>query len=135
MKYYISIMLGVVLICAGCVAGGKDSVKRSTQTAVEEAGTVAAPSALRLKTVENGFQLNWTLSPHDPETVTGYEIVRADRFSGPYDTVTTVGKGTSQYIDTTALPEIIYFYKIRAVAGKRYSSFSREASGEMPGKP
>ncbi len=124
-------MLGAVLICTVCFAGEKDSVGRSEPAVAEEAGTIAAaPSGLHLKIVQNGFQLNWTLSPQDPGTVTGYEIVRSDRFSGPYDTVATVGKGTSQYIDTTALPEIIYYYKVRAVAGKGYSPFSNTVAGE-----
>jgi hypothetical protein len=118
------------LICTVCFAGEKPELKKEPAVA-EETGTIAgAPAGLHLKIVQNGFQLNWTLSPHDPGTVTGYEIVRSDRFSGPYDTVATVGKGTSQYIDTTALPEIIYYYKVRAVAGKGYSPFSNTVAGE-----
>jgi hypothetical protein len=131
MKYHISIVLGAVLICTVCLAGEKESAGRSEPAVAEEAGTIpGAPAALRLKIVQNGFQLSWTLSPHDPGKVTGYEIVRSDRFSGPFDSVTTVGKGISQYIDTTALPEIIYFYKVRSVAGKGYSPFSNTVTGE-----
>ena len=89
----------------------------------------------RLRIVSNGFQLNWTPSPQDPGPVTGYEIVRTTVFSGPYETVGTVGKGVFSFVDKTPKPEAIYFYKVRAIAGSQYSPFSREASGEMPGKP
>lgn len=135
MKYHISIILGTVLICTVSFAGEKPGMKnektRANVAVSEKAGTMAgAPEALRLRIVQNGFKLNWTLSPHDPGAVTGYELVRSDRFSGPYEPVATVEKGTSQYIDTTAAREIIYFYKVRAIAGKAYSPFSNTVTGE-----
>lgn len=131
MKYSLVIMLGAVLISALSFAGGKESLGISESAVAEEAGTIAgAPSGLHLMIVQNGFQLNWVLSPQDPGIVTGYEIVRADRFTGPFETVATLGKGISQYIDITASPEIIYYYKVRAVAGKEYSPFSNTVAGE-----
>ena len=130
MKYLLSIMLGILCISTVSSADGKLDQKE-WQIAAEGTGTVAgAPAALRLKIVTKGFHLEWTLSPDDPGTVTGYEIVRSDRFSGPYDPVATVPGGIIQYIDTTALPEIIYFYKVRAIAGKGHSPFSNTVSGE-----
>lgn len=131
MKYSLSIMLSAILIAAVSFAGEQKLVETNRRAIAETAGAVAgAPAALRLKIVPNGFQLNWTLSPQDPGTVTGYELVRSDRFSGPYDPVATVAGGISQYIDTTALPEIIYFYKVRAVAAKNSSPFSNTVTGE-----
>ena len=41
-----------------------------------------------------------------------------------------IWKGTVQYIDTTALPEIIYYYKVMAGAGQGYSPFSNTVAGE-----
>jgi hypothetical protein len=129
MRYAI-LILSTVLICTACSAGEMLAQKKG-QAVSEETGTDAgAPVLSYLKIVQNGFQLNWTLSPQDPGTVTGYEIVRADRFTGPYAQVATVEKGTSQYIDTTASPETIYFYKVRAVVGSGFSPFSNPVSGE-----
>jgi hypothetical protein len=89
-----------------------------------------APTALRLVIVPDGFKLTWQSSPEDLGVVTGYEIVRSDLASGPFATVATVDKGVSQYIDTTASPEIIYYYKVRAVAGAVYSPYSNTVTGE-----
>jgi hypothetical protein len=130
MKYYFAVTLGIVLLSTVSFADGKLDRKKELTVARETGTLVEAPVALRLRIVPNGFQLNWTLSPHDPGTVTGYELVRADRLSGPFDPVATVGKGTAEFIDTTALPEIIYYYKVRAVAGKEYSPFSNTVAGE-----
>lgn len=94
-----------------------------------------APTGLTVAIVPEGILLSWKPSPQDPGIVTGYEIVRANIFAGPYQTVGTVGKGIITFVDKTARPENIYFYKIRAIAGNRYSLFSREAAGEMPGTP
>ncbi|MEK6742009.1 MAG: hypothetical protein AABZ15_00200 [Nitrospirota bacterium] len=97
MKCSISVILGVILICSVGFAGEKGRIEKNKPAIAEEAGAIAgAPAALRLKIVRNGFQLSWTLSPHDPGTVTGYEIVRSDRFSGPYGPVAMVEKGTPQ---------------------------------------
>jgi hypothetical protein len=89
-----------------------------------------APTALKLVIVPNGFKLTWSLSPQDPGTVTGYEIDRSDRASGPFDNVASVNKLVSEYIDTTAAKEIIYYYKVRAKAGDRYSPYSNTVTGE-----
>jgi len=80
--------------------------------------------------VPNGFKLTWRISPQDPGIVTGYEIVRSDRASGPFDIVATVKKEVFEYIDTTASKEIIYYYKVRARAGNIYSPFSNTVTGE-----
>ena len=130
MKYVLSLTLGILLISTVRYAAGMPD-QNEMPIPVEEAGTIAgAPAALRLKIVTNGFQLDWALSPHDPGMVTGYEIVRSDRFSGPFDPVASVPRGMSHYIDTTALPETIYFYKVRAIAGKGHSPFSNTVTGE-----
>jgi len=108
-------------------AGINDTGKESSQ--------LQAPSGLTLRIVPEGFLLSWTPPPEEPAVVTGYEIVRATYFSGPYEMVGTVGRGVSSFVDRTAKPEAIYFYKVRAVAGNQHSPYSREASGERPGKP
>ncbi|MRR34193.1 fibronectin type III domain-containing protein [bacterium] len=94
-----------------------------------------APTGLTLRIVPEGFLLSWSSSPQEPVIVTGYEVVRATYFSGPYESVGTVDRGVFSFVDKTAKPEAIYFYKVRAMAGSQYSLFSREASGERPGTP
>jgi hypothetical protein len=92
--------------------------------------TIAAPTALRLMIVPNGFKLNWNPSPEDPGIVTGYEVVRSDLASGPFVKIATVDKGVAQYVDTTASPETIYYYKVSAVAGNVHSPYSNTVTGE-----
>ena len=130
MKYILPTLLGAALICTVGFAGEHPRVNEGGTVALQAGDIAGAPAALRLRIVQNGFQLTWQLSPQDPGPVTGYEIVRADRFSGPYEPVATVEKGTARYIDTSAAREIIYFYKIRAVAGKGHSPFSNTVTGE-----
>lgn len=125
-----TLMIGIMLFFSASFANGQGYGKSDGPAAAGNGGEIAAPTALHLRIVPNGFQLEWTLSPQDPGAVTGYEIVRSDRFSGPYDTVATVEKGMALHIDTTASKEIIYFYKVRAIAGKAYSSFSNTVTGE-----
>lgn len=94
---------------------------------------LGAPSDLKLVIVPSGFKLTWKPSSQDPGRVTGYEIVRsANVASGPFVVVTVVGKGVFQYIDKTASPENIYYYKVRARAGSEYSLYSNTVTGERP---
>lgn len=95
---------------------------------------IGPPSQLRLLIVDSGFQLNWKPSPQDPGKVTGYEIVRSGEFGGPYEKIATVRQGVRQYLDTSAAPGVIYFYRVRALAGDKYSHFSNIAGGERPYK-
>ena len=96
----------------------------------QEIVTPGAPSALRLVIVPDGFKLSWQRSPQDPGAVTGYEIASSDLASGPFLKVATVKKGVSEYIDTTASREIIYYYKVRAVAETERSPYSNTVTGE-----
>lgn len=93
---------------------------------------IGPPSELRLTIVANGFQLTWKLSPQDPGRVTGYEIVRSGEFTGPYEKLAIVEEGVREYLDTSAAPHVVYFYKVRAMAGDEYSHFSNVAGGERP---
>ncbi len=135
---YKRLLLLAVVICF-CSACAHEEQGRTMGPAccAEEVSSalLQAPAGLTLRIVPEGFLLYWSPSPQDPGGVTGYEIVRAAVFSGPYEAVGTVGKGVFSFVDKTAKPEAIYFYKVRAIAGSQYSPFSGEASGEMPGKP
>jgi hypothetical protein len=128
----------VICLCSACTheeQGRTMVAARSSGEGEVASALLQPPTGLRVRIVPEGFLLSWSPSPQDPGVVTGYEIVRASVFSGPYETVGTVNKGVSTFVDKTAKPEIIYFYKVRAIAGSEYSPFSGEASGEMPGKP
>lgn len=130
-------LLAPLAILAGAEGEGGTTMSPGPMQAGEEKGlSPGAPTGLRLVIEQGGFLLTWELSPHDPEMVTGYEIVRAANIAGgPYEPVATVGSGVNQYADTTASPENIYFYKVRAVAGSTSSLFSNTVSGEIPGSP
>jgi len=135
MKNSAFIILCTVFICA-VVFIGEPLRAQEMKTAAEQVEAMAqAPSALHLMIDGNGFQLTWGLSPQDPGMVTGYEIVRSAFFSGPYETVGTVKQGVSSYIDRTASPEVVYFYKVRALTGGEPSPFSKEAAGEVSKRP
>jgi hypothetical protein len=123
---WIGLAAGVVILLVSFHSGAEGKGKSPG------AKTMApgAPAALKLVIVPDGFKLSWKLSPEDPGTVTGYEIVRAELASGPFTKVGAVGKGVSEYVDKTAAKEIIYYYKVRAAAGDVYSPYSNTVTGE-----
>ena len=120
----IGVIFFLVSLCGYSGADEKSVAKGEKNIAL------GAPTALKLVIVPNGFKLTWKLSPQDPGIVTGYEIVRSDRASGPFDNVASVNKEVSEYIDTTASKEIIYYYKVRAKAGNIDSPYSNMVTGE-----
>ena len=97
------------------------------------AGAPGAPSELKLSIEGKGFLLTWKASPDDPGSVTGYEVARAELASGPFKKIAKVKKGVLKYHDKKAKPENIYYYKVRAVAGKAYAPYSNTVTGELPG--
>jgi len=120
----IGVILLLVSLCGFAGADGKSTAKG------EKGIALGAPTSLKLVIVPNGFKLTWKLSPQDPGIVAGYKIVRSDRASGPFDNVATVNKEVSEYIDTTASKEIIYYYKVRAKTDNLYSPYSNTVAGE-----
>lgn len=117
------IVLGVAivfLVASPCAYAGATGHKSAAP---------GAPSALKLVIVPDGFKLTWN-PPANQADVTGYEIVRANLASGPFITVAKVDKGVSEYVDTTAAPENIYYYKVRAMAGTEESPYSNTVTGE-----
>jgi len=126
MKKIASIVIIFILVSLYGYAG----MNGKSASAEQKSISLGEPTALKLVIVPNGFKLSWKPSPEDPGTVTGYEIVRSDLASGPFTKVATVDKGVSEYIDTAASPEIIYYYKVRAVAGTVYSLYSNTVTGE-----
>ncbi len=94
--------------------------------------SLGAPSKLTMDVGPSLFYLDWKLSPQDPGAVTGYEIMRATDYRGPYQKIAAVSKGISHYEDLTVKPTVVYFYKVRAVAGEKYSPFSNVSVGDLP---
>lgn len=88
------------------------------------------PTGLSIMPSTTGLYLTWTASVQDPGCVTGYEVNRATTSGGVTTTVATVDKGVIKYNDATAAAGTTYFYKIRAVAGSEYSSYTSEVSGK-----
>lgn len=128
----------IFCLCSACAHQKQEQtidIARNVGAQEETFAQPQAPTGLAAGIVPEGFLLSWNPSPQDPGGVTGYEIVRANVFSGPYETVGTVDRGVFTFVDKTAKPENIYFYKVRAIAGDRYSPYSREAAGEIPGTP
>jgi len=112
-------------VCCGALTTGGNAMA---------GGAPAPPAALRLQVVEEGFKITWRKSPDDPAAVTGYEVVRGNFLGGPFTSVCKVPAGTTTCVDTTARRESIYFFKVRALAPEGASPYSREATGEIPGK-
>ena len=118
------IVLGVAIVFLVASFCGIAVAKGQKQAAL------AAPTSLKLVIVTKGFKLSWEPAAEASGAVTAYEILRADLASGPFITVAKVDKGVSEYVDTTAAPEIIYYYKVRAIAGTEQSPYSNTVTGE-----
>jgi hypothetical protein len=118
------IAFGVAIVFLVVSLAGVVGANRQKQAAP------AGPTGLKLVIVPDGFKLSWKPAAKTSGTVSGYEILRADLASGPYTTVAKVDKGVSEYVDTTASREIIYYYKVRALDGTERSPYSNTVTGE-----
>jgi hypothetical protein len=126
MKKAATIIIVLILASLGSCAAVTSGSDGMQQIGVSP----GAPTDLRLAIAQDGFRLTWNLSPQDPGIVTGYEIIRSDLASGPFTRIVTVDRGVSQYRDSTASPETIYYYKVAAMAGTVLSPYSNTVAGE-----
>lgn len=94
-----------------------------------------APVKLKLALAPSGFRLNWEPPGTNTSGITGFEIFRADFYSGPFELVAATAGTVFEWLDATARPELLYYYKVRAVRGGLPSPFSNSVSGERPAPP
>lgn len=86
-------------------------------------GTPLAPPSLLTATAAayNKITLSWTDNSSDES---GFEIVRATAFAGPYNPVTTVPANTVTYNDSALNANTRYYYRVRAINNSGASPFS-----------
>lgn len=90
---------------------------------------------LLVKPTETGIQLDWKLSPQDPEWVTGYMVFRTEDPDGVIKRkITDVPNGTTTYIDTTAVKGKTYYYGVQAISAtaNERSSMTNMTPGVLP---
>ncbi len=129
------ILILITAVCANAVSpNGNDVTQKLIHIAAADnvSPAVMPPSKFSMDILPQAFYLEWKLSPQDPGIVTGYEIMRAPDYKGPYERIALVNKGSSHYEDFAIKQNGAYFYKIRAVAGNKYSPFSTVLAGELP---
>lgn len=93
-------------------------------------GVPTGPTNLVVASTPTGLSLSWKGSLQDPGCVTDYEIVRSETSGGPFTKISSVSKGIFKYDDATALMDVTYYYKVRALSGKEFSDYSNEAMGK-----
>ncbi len=81
---------------------------------------LSTPSNLTGKfNVLKGVELNWS----DNSFESAFEIFRSDS-QNDYTLLAEVNEDESSYIDTNIIPELKYYYKVRAKSSNLYSNFS-----------
>jgi len=118
------IIIGALIAFLAVSLGGMATATGQKQAAI------AAPTSLKLVIVPDGFKLSWKPAAEAAADLTGYEILRAELASGPFTAVAKVDKGVTEYVDKTASPEIIYYYKVKAISGTGESPDSNTVTGE-----
>ena len=85
-----------------------------------ELETIAAPSGLSAIAASSAqIDLAWT---DNSGNETGFQIVRST--AGVNDTTISISSNLTSYSDTVLAASTVYTYKVRAVAGDRYSEYS-----------
>jgi hypothetical protein len=79
-----------------------------------EPGVPAAPQVTAARDVNNVVHVMWTTPDDGGSPITGYKIYRGSPGSGEI-LLTTVPAGVNTYDDTTADPNVTYYYRVTAV--------------------
>lgn len=89
-----------------------------------------APARVSLAAVPDGLRISWMLPATAPTDVAGFQVVRAPDLNGPYTPVGLAERSVTEFVDTTAVPGTIYFYRIRAFQGGVCTPFSDPVFGQ-----
>lgn len=76
----------------------------------------SAPAAPQVTAVRNnnGVHVTWSVPDNGGSAITGYHIYRGSPTSGEI-LLATVGAGVNSYDDTSASPEVTYYYRVTAI--------------------
>ena len=95
--------------------------------------TGLAPGGLEVTMVRNRLNLSWAAPAADAESVTGYEILRAEGEAEPATLVTDTQSTATTYTDDTATEAgVSYTYAVKALRGDDASAESSRASYQLP---
>jgi|GEM_PF-3490411 len=98
-------------------------------------GSVPAPYSVLVNDHPNDqgtcLDISWALSPMDSSgsEVTGYVVSRDTLLDGAYSAIDTTDAGIHTYSDCSATPDLLYYYRIQALAAGVLSSPTAPASG------
>lgn len=76
----------------------------------------------------NQMRLTWS---ERSNSETGYQVWRSTSPGGGYTLVGTTAANATTYTDQTASPDVRYYYKVRAVNGGNFSSYSNVATNVL----
>ena len=95
-----------------------------------------APSNLTAGIVDDGVSLSWDAPAQEAESVTGYEILRAQGESELTTLVADTESTATSYTDTTATePGETYAYRVKAIRDEEKSQGSNQAEVLIPHTP
>ena len=125
---------GVYYISASAESGWTGTYELSLTVTVREHDlTSLAPGGLAVGMVRNRLNLSWTAPAADAESVTGYEILRAEGEAEPATLVADTQSTATTYRDDTATTAgVSYTYAVKALRGDEASVESGRASYSLP---
>ena len=95
-----------------------------------------APSNLTAGIVDDGVSLSWDAPAEDADSVTGYEILRAQGEAELTTLVADTESTATSYTDTTATePGETYAYRVKAIRDEEKSQGSNQAEVLIPHTP
>lgn len=83
------------------------------------------PRFFEVSRASRSIDIDWSAPEQDEKCKIGYEIFRADTPGGPYELIASPEK-SGTYEDKVTVPGRVYYYKMRAFCGDKYSEFTKE---------
>lgn len=85
------------------------------------------PRFFEVSRTSRSIDIDWSAPEQDEQCKIGYEIFRAETPGGPYVLISRPEK-SGTYEDEATEPGKVYYYKMRAFCGDKYSDFTKEQS-------
>ena len=135
MRFYGALFIGLIMMpvwaTAGSAANQRPPAIRQMQPPTKPVVySPKAPSALTATVISgNQIRLSWK---DNNEGRAGFRIERKASETGPYAEIARVNAGQTFFVDKKVIPNVTYFYRVRASAdfanSDRFSSYSGEVT-------
>ena len=108
---------------------GEESLLSNSSSFTTATSALLPPSQVSARSISDGVEIRWNTTMQN--SASGYRVYRRTRGSERAESVTTLGAGTTRFLDEDVQPGDFYWYSVSILSAEAESERSEESSVQV----